>query len=237
MLIRTYLKLYRCLLCQRHYQGTKRLCHYCYKYLPWLTDNCYRCASPISPYRNYCNACMLELHPIKADHSVFCFHYKNPISYMIKAWKFHGQLKYEIFFANTMVTHLKNKLIYEEYPQAIIAVPISKQRYRERGFNQAAQLSKYIAKQLNLPRLDHHMSCYHQTKHQAELSATQRAQHLQNTFYLTKQLPSLEHIAIIDDVMTTGSTLNAMAMLLKQQGVTKISYWGLARVTKDAFPV
>jgi ComF family protein len=149
---------------------------------------------------------------------------------MIKAWKFDGHLAYEKFFSDCMIQTIQKQVLDENLPQAIISIPIAKKRCQERGFNQAMQLSKAIAKHFKIKRLDSTVNAYHQDQHQSALSAEERIRHLKNIFYLKKPPKLPEHVAIIDDVMTTGSTLNTMAQLLMSNGAKRIDYWGIARV-------
>jgi len=232
MYIRSRLLLYRCLTCNQYYRGDERICKLCQTHLPWLKDACIRCAMPLNKqsYR-LCYDCRHDPNHCLAKKSVFCFEYLRPIDHMIKAWKFNGNLLYERFFSDALINRIKQTKL-EKLPDAIMSVPISKKRCQERGFNQAMQLSKRIAKQFKINRLDDIIKCSNQKAHQSLLNARDRKQHLSNTFFIkkAKQLP--KHIALIDDVMTTGSTLNAMAKLLKQHDVNRVDYWGIARVNK-----
>lgn len=213
MLFRTSLLLYRCLTCQQNYRGRRRVCDDCFERLPWLQrNNSYDPQDPLA-YRK-----------------LFCFHYAMPINHMIKAWKFDGSMFYKSFFANCLIDTIRNNITVDDIPEGLIAVPISKKRCQERGFNQALQLGKQLAKHLKIKRYDGALGCRFQKKHQASLSAEERKQHLRNTFYMRRRIKLPKHMAIIDDVMTTGSTLQAIAKLLLKNGVEKIEYWGIARV-------
>ncbi len=113
-------------------------------------------------------------------------------------------------------------------PECIIPVPLNQQRLRERGFNQALELSRIIAAQLNIP-LDYSL-CQRDkaTPFQSGLSATQRKQNLKNAFKVTT-INSYHHVAIFDDVVTTGTTVNELARQLKLSGVKTIEVWAIAR--------
>jgi ComF family protein len=165
-----------------------------------------------------------------AERSLFCFTYAHPIDQMIKAWKFEGVLIYESFFIDCLIKLIRNKVSVSKKPEGIISVPISKKRCQERGFNQSMTLSKKIAKTFQIKRYDDILGCHYQKQHQASIGAQDRKKNLKNTFYLKKNRALPEHMAIIDDVMTTGTTLNAIAELLFKQGVKKVDYWGIARV-------
>lgn len=116
-------------------------------------------------------------------------------------------------------------------PECIIPVPLHQQRLRERGFNQALELSRIISKQLNIPL--NYSLCHRDkaTPFQSGLSAKQRKQNLKNAFKVAKN-HSYQHVAIFDDVVTTGTTVNELARQLKQSGVRTIEVWAIAR-TRD----
>jgi ComF family protein len=99
---------------------------------------------------------------------------------------------------------------------------------RERGFNQALELARLIAAQLNIP-VDYSL-CQRDkaTPFQSGLSARQRKRNLKNAFSMTKTVP-YKHVAIFDDVVTTGTTVNELAKKLKQSGVQIVEVWAIAR--------
>ena len=104
---------------------------------------------------------------------------------------------------------------------------------RERGFNQALELAKLIASELNIP-LDYTLCIRNKaTPFQSGLSAKQRKQNLKNAFKVTK-MNAYKHVAIFDDVVTTGTTVNELAKQLKQSGVEIIEVWAIARTRDNA---
>ena len=121
------------------------------------------------------------------------------------------------------IKHRKSNL-----PECIIPVPLHPQRLRVRGFNQALELARIIAKQLNIPL--NYSLCQRDksTPFQSGLSAKQRKQNLKNAFIVTKP-HAYKHVAIFDDVVTTGTTVNELAKQLKNSGVETIEVWAIAR--------
>ncbi len=121
----------------------------------------------------------------------------------------------------------------EDSPQAIIAVPLSRKRLAERGFNQAEILSRPIAKELNLPILRRACQRNRDTPTQLSLPAKDRRRNLRDAFDITLPLSikgePIRHIALIDDVMTTGATLESLAKTVKTSGVETVTLWSLAR--------
>ena len=118
----------------------------------------------------------------------------------------------------------------QPWPQCIIPVPLHISRYQQRGYNQVIELATYLHRRLNLPlRLDL-LERIRATAEQAGLSRTERRRNLRRAFRTTgSQLP--DHVALLDDVITTGSTVNEAALTLRKAGVGYIEVWGLARAT------
>jgi ComF family protein len=231
MYFRTRAFLYRCLTCQQHFKGSGRICSLCLSQLPWLAFSCYRCALPLKTQdHSLCRLCRDQNQYCLAKRSLFCFSYAHPIDQMIKAWKFDGALIYEAFFIDCLTDLIQKKVPLDKMPEGIISVPISKKRCQERGFNQSMALTKKIAKTFQIKRYDDILGCHFQKHHQASLSSQERKKNLITTFYLKKNHALPKHMAIVDDVMTTGATLNTIAQMLFKQGVEKVEYWGIARV-------
>jgi ComF family protein len=113
-------------------------------------------------------------------------------------------------------------------PELIIPIPLHPARYRERGFNQAIEIGRTLAKQLQLPLELSACRRRRDTPHQTGLTAKQRRKNLRNAFTLHKPL-SASHVAILDDVMTSGTTANELAKALRKAGVSRIDVWVCAR--------
>jgi len=115
-----------------------------------------------------------------------------------------------------------------ERPDLILPVPLHKARYRERGFNQAIEIARTVAKEMQIP-LDL-TSCrrHRDTPHQTQLPAKKRHKNLKNAFSIIKPIHA-RHIAILDDVMTTGSTAHELACVLKKAGANRVDVWVCAR--------
>lgn len=152
--------------------------------------------------------------------------YASPLKELIGQLKFHGNLSYSPLLAQSFVRSLSKRK--HDLPECIIPVPLHKQRLQQRGFNQALELARIIAKQLQIP-LDYTLCQRNKvTPFQSGLSAEQRKQNLRNAFNLSKA-HHYKHVAIFDDVVTTGTTVNELAKQLKQSGVEIIEVWAIAR--------
>lgn len=117
---------------------------------------------------------------------------------------------------------------FKEKPQRLIPVPLHRKRYHQRGFNQAIEIAQPISRQLNIP-LDTRC-CLRRvdTTAQAELHADERRKNIRGAFQVRHHI-NYKHVAIIDDVVTTGATVNELAKMLRKEGVTKIEVWCCAR--------
>ena len=113
-------------------------------------------------------------------------------------------------------------------PELVIPVPLHPTRYRHRGFNQSIEIAKTVAKELNIPLDLNSCSRHRDTPHQIALPAKLRRKNMKNAFLVQKMIPA-QHVAIIDDVMTTGTTANELASVLKAAGVIHIDIWVCAR--------
>lgn len=124
-----------------------------------------------------------------------------------------------------LADHLKQTA---DRPDLILPVPLHKARYRQRGFNQAIEIARIVGRELQTP-LDL-TSCKRNrdTPHQTRLPAKKRRKNLKNAFSIIKPIHA-QHIAILDDVMTTGSTAHELAYVLKKAGVGRVDVWVCAR--------
>ena len=145
--------------------------------------------------------------------------------HLITALKFGAHYKNARLLGLLLAEHLQPAA---QRPDLILPVPLHKARYRERGFNQAIEIAKTVSRELHIP-LDL-SSCHRHkdTPHQTALTAKQRRKNMKQAFSIIKPLEA-QHIALLDDVMTTGSTAHELAVLLKQAGVSRVDVWVCAR--------
>ena len=222
------------MLCLEPSHNAQALCKPCENDLPYLGHACKQCAIPLDTDTvTLCAQCQRK--PPAQDHALSVFLYDPPIDQLISQFKFHQRLSYGRLLGILMAKHIKQHYQQhpQESPQAIIAVPLSRKRLAERGFNQAEKLSRPIAKELNLPILQRICQRNRDTPAQLSLPAKDRQKNLRNAFDITRPLTlkgeAIRHIALIDDVMTTGATLESLAKTVKQSGVETVSLWSLAR--------
>lgn len=159
------------------------------------------------------------------DETYAPFIHQGPIRHLISTLKFGANHKNARLLGMLLTDHLRQTA---EQPELILPVPLHKSRYRERGFNQAIEIGRTVAKELQI-QLDITSCMRHRdTPHQTQLSAKKRQKNLKNAFSIVKPLHA-RHIAILDDVMTTGSTVHELAYVLKKAGVNRVDVWVCAR--------
>ena len=200
------------------------LCSDCINGLPKLHNSCPKCALPLSQSL-ICGSC-LHLPP-EQDASFSLFEYKAPVDRLIADFKYHDKLFLSRFFADEMAKELKHRPL----PQLLIPIPLHPRRLRQRGYNQSLELVKVLSKQLSIPFSSEPLIRVKDSLPQASLPYKERKKNIQHAFDVTtSRLP--KHIALIDDVLTTGHTANVAVKALRQSGVETIEVWTVARTIK-----
>lgn len=212
-----------CHLCKQYHYQPLALCEHCMNSLIPLGPACSCCANPL-PNSDFliCGACIK--HKPDFDEVLVAYRFEEPLRTLIHEFKYYQGL----YLAKTLTTIIQHALLNNtQKPDCLIPIPMHPSRLRTRGFNQAAVLCKLLAKQLKLPYNLRHCQKIVNTATQATLSRKERRTNLERTFQV-KPLP-YAHVALIDDLITTGSTANELAALLKKSGVARVSVWCCAR--------
>ncbi len=225
-IIQDYLLPPICLLCGEPGSLSRDLCRNCHEALILNTRCCYRCAGPLEiadSLPRLCGSC-LKQRP-KFDETFAPFLYRGAIRYFIYCLKYRASIKNARLLGTLLAEFLSQATAM---PDCIIPVPLHRSRYLERGFNQSLEIARITAKQLQIP-LDY-SSCRRtrNTPHQTGLAAKLRRKNMRNAFSIVKPI-SAQHIAILDDVMTTGTTVNELAKTLKLSGISRVDVWACAR--------
>lgn len=216
-----------CILCGHAGMADLDLCAPCLQHLPSNLHPCRQCAQalPIDNYANdRCKRC--RQFPPAYDRSYAPYLHQGAARHLVTALKFNGHYKNARLLGNLLAAHLKKQ--QAPLPEVIVPIPLHKTRYRERGFNQCIEIARTVSKDLNLPLdLD---ACLRNrdTPHQTALPAKQRRNNIKQAFSTTKPMTNL-HIAVIDDVMTTGATTHELATALKLAGARQVDAWIFAR--------
>ena len=215
-----------CLLCIEKTLSESPLCAHCLEELPWLcSPHCSICAKDVpDKQKPVCGACAAKAPPFDTTHCTF--RYQEPISHWIKQFKFHQQLHLTKTLARLMASGLKRQRGSTPI-DAIVPIPLHYRRWIKRGYNQTILLAKHLQTALQRPMDRRVLKKRRHTKPQALKKRQQRQIGLKGVFYAKPN--RYKRVALIDDVMTTGATVSAAAMALRQTGIKYIEVWCLAR--------
>jgi len=210
-------------------------CAACDAALPYLTTRrCHACALP-TPSGEICGHCIKT--PPHFQHTVAVFGYAFPLDKLIHALKYGERLELVNSFADPLAQRVNTR------PNYIIPMPLHPARLRERGFNQSLELARRVGENLNIPVRLNSVQRVRDTPPQSSLSRTARNKNMRQAFAYTQDIGvqnfstenitgenlSGQHIAIVDDVMTSGASLNEVARVLRQAGASEVSAWVVAR--------
>lgn len=200
----------------------RTLCPGCREGLPWHdAPQCPRCATP-TPNGEVCGACLK--HPPTFDRAHAALSYLFPLDRLIPRLKYHGALAVAPVLGECLAEACETR----PRPDRLVAMPLHAARIRERGFNHATEIAREVAKRLELPLDAGSCRRVRDTPAQMGLPHDARRRNLRGAFACAAGLGGL-HIGVIDDVMTTGTSLNELAATLKQAGAREVSCWVAAR--------
>ena len=165
------------------------------------------------------------MHPPYYDRITAAMPYAFPVDALVQAYKYAGDLSLARVLADTLVRVVSTDV------DAVIAMPLAPARLRERAFNQAQELARRVSSSLTLPLLTHACRKISDTAAQATLPFRARARNVRGAFVCDADLQGLR-VAIVDDVMTTGATLNELARVLKRAGAVHVRGWVVARTLR-----
>lgn len=223
---RLYNKLFAqpCFLCGDLVE-TAAICMACTADLPLLGPACQRCALPLT-IQGVCGQC--QQNPPLQQATFAVYRYQPPIDKCITAFKFHRQLSLNAFFVQAM---LQQQQIRDALPDCLIPIPLHPHRLRHRGFNQSAELAKSLGKQLGIAVDLYQLKRIRHTAPQSGLAFKARQRNIKQAFRYSAESPP-KHVALIDDVMTTGQTVAEASRCLLQGGVKHVEVWTIARTIR-----
>jgi ComF family protein len=209
-----------CVLCNVNTDHALGLCKECWQDLPWqAAAHCAQCG--LATQSNICGSCLS--HPPFFDHTRALFEYAYPIDALLQAFKYQHQLHLGHLFAQIGLNHFNPVGV-----DCMVSMPMHPKRLQERGFNQSLELAKGIAKLLQLPLMVAPCKRIKNTPPQASLPLKDRVKNIKGAFSCGDDFQG-KHVAIVDDVMTSGASLNELAKTLKQAGASEVSCWIIAR--------
>ena len=215
----------RCVLCGQP-SGPVCICAPCKSDLPWIGQVCHQCGLPLgSPNDEICGQCIQKSPPF--TRTVCPLQYLFPADRLVQMFKFEKKLA-----AGRVLSHLMCESIVDfkpGLPDSLVPVPLHNMRMTRRGFNQATEIGVYISKVLGIPLLTTSLRRNRNTKAQSGLDRKQRQKNLRGAFFWKGRKKPGHHVALVDDVMTTGTTVAECARVLKRAGAKRVDVWVAAR--------
>jgi ComF family protein len=229
----------RCILCRHTVsrpasgpgdQQRIEICEDCFRTLPHNDYCCARCALPLADEASaavLCGRCIKKAPAF--DYAYSLLRYEDDIIRLVHQLKFSEKITYARSLGEMLLLKLQEKLpAAEQRPDCLLPVPLHPARLRQRGFNQSIEIARIISRRLQIPIDYDAVIRQRKTTSQTGLDAQQRQKNIRGAFEVVSELKA-RHILIIDDVMTTGSTVNELAMVLKKNRVERVGVLSVAR--------
>ena len=214
-----------CLICGLAGRPGLDCCEACESELERVEAACYRCGLEGVRSVNLCGRCTTRLPAFDETHSAFA--YRGPIEGMVQRFKFGGDLAAGRVLAQLMARRVAREAWRR--PQLMVPVPLHRHRRWQRGFNQSEMICRDLSQALSRLPWAPALRRARSTPAQSELPAERRRGNVRGAFSLQRLPPGARHVALVDDVMTTGSTLDECARVLKRAGVVCVDVWIVAR--------
>ncbi len=195
-------------------------CEKCEGHFRYLGDNyCMKCGKGLSgSEKEYCGDCRRRQHRFVRGRSLY--HYESAAGAIFR-FKYQGRQEYADFFGRELYRRLGSDIMNMK-AEAVIPVPLHRSRYIERGYNQAALLGKVLAEHCQIPFMDYLVVRRRKTVPQKKLNYTERQKNLKKAFKMRVNGVKLKSVIIVDDIYTTGSTVDALAETLSEAGMEDI---------------
>ena len=212
----------RCFICRQPAQPGLTVCTQCSTSLPTNQHPCRVCAQPLETEKMTCGQCQ---HMAPSYNRVLApLRYRNEVRQLIIDLKFNGKLRNARLLAEIFHRHTPD----DNLADCLLPIPLHPKRLRERGYNQSVEIARHLSR-ITRVRLDvTSAKRVRHTKRQSELSLKDKKSNVRGAFTVSfSAVP--RNVAIIDDVMTSGHTVNELARVLKQAGVETVYVWAMAR--------
>ncbi|WP_338522367.1 ComF family protein [Pseudomonas batumici] len=218
-----------CLLCDEATDTPHPICTPCESELPWLMESCQVCALPLPMVGLTCGQCLKQ--PPAFEQVIAPWTYRFPLDSLITRFKHQSQWPLGRLLGELLAQALRERFDNGlPRPDLLLPVPMAARRLRQRGYNQAAMLANWLAKSLEIRTDEHCLRRIQDTLAQQGLDARARRRNLLQAFALAPgaKVEGL-HLAVVDDVLTTGATAESLARLLIKAGARRVDVYCLAR--------
>lgn len=205
----------RCPVCHEIVRGKGRICDKCRKKLHYIKEpKCKKCGKEIEKAElEYCRDCQRFSHSFDKGASVFF--YDSVMRRSISMFKYHNRREYAKFYAEEMYEHCAY-FLKSCAPDVILPVPVHPMKKRQRGFNQAELVAKELGRLMDVPVDTKYLIRTEKTIPQKELTRQKRKENLRRAFALRKTGISYKRVLIVDDIYTTGATIDAISEILRE---------------------
>ena len=202
----------------------------CRRHLPWNPHACRQCGLPLPDAPHLlCGACLAR--PPRFDATVAPLLFRFPVNRLVHRFKFQRDLACGRVLAQLLSTQLAAN--GAPFPAVAVPVPMHRLRLAARGLNPAFEIARRCSRDLAMPLAAHALQRHRRTRQQTGLDAAHRRRNLRGAFRWRGPCLSGLHVALVDDVMTTGSTVTECTRVLKRAGAAQVSVWVLARAAHD----
>lgn len=201
------------------------ICPGCQKLLENLRiqePRCLKCGKPIRYHeKEYCHDCQNTKHYFEEGKSLWI--HKAPVNQSIYQFKYHNQREFSRYYAEEMAKEYA-EIVRRWSPDLMIPIPLHVRRRKRRGYNQAELLAKELGKYLKIPVDCKSVTRVRYTNPQKKMDHNKRKSNLKHAFRVQPLLPTIKKVVLIDDIYTTGNTIDAVASELKKKGVEKVYF-------------
>ena len=224
-----------CVLCRRRSRRDIDLCEECESAFEPNKRACPRCAEPAPAAASgdalgVCGRCLAA--PPPWTKTVAPFAYSRPLAAVVEGLKSGNGLMQARILGTLLAAAVAARYGGEALPAAVVAMPLTRRRLRQRGFNQADLLARVTARELGLHRLRGHLTRVRNAPPQRSLARAERLRNVRGAFAARRPLPA-RRLALIDDVTTTGATVHAAAQALLKAGAEEVHVWVAAKTPTD----
>lgn len=212
----------RCAVCDRILPwGQKEICEECKKKIQYSDGAmCFKCGKPVKEEDEYCFDCRNKEHYFKQGAALFPYEY---IRLSLYRFKYSGRQEYASFYGRQMACRLEDKR-RQWKPDALVPVPLHKKKLKKRGYNQAELIARELSGYWGIPVVTNLVVRCKNTRPMKEIVGTDRQNNLKKAFKLGANDVELNTIIIIDDIYTTGSTIDAVSKVCLEAGITNVYF-------------
>lgn len=219
----------RCPICDRPVKPFGALvCTGCEKVPEYVGEvTCRKCGKPVRPEQEYCEDCRGQRHLYTRGAAVFTY---RSISGSLYRFKYEGRREYASYYGREMAGRLLQEAERNGsmLPDILVPVPVSPQRFRSRGYNQAALLAREVSAGTGIPVREDILGRRTNTQAMRNMAAGDRKKNLKKAFFVYGNGVRLKSIMLVDDIYTTGATVDACTEVLLAAGAESVSFLTLA---------